>query len=279
MNLALKITQPLVDTFQNKLRRRLLKKFQPHRELHFQKGRFEVRTAQTAQDLERVLAFRSDVFHREGLGVAAPGGLDLERFDLMADHLMVIDQITNEVVGTYRMISSDWASEYYSQSEFELGPLLDLPGRKLELGRACVHRGFRDGVIVGLLWRGVAQYAKLIESDWIFGCASFDTEDSIEASALYRHFVAHALFERAHLRTLPKFSVEGLETDTHESSFPQNQLPPLVKAYLNAGCRVASGPAWDRDFKCMDFLMVLEVKRVNRLVEKRFFGEAVIDRV
>jgi putative hemolysin len=46
-------------------------------------------------------------------------------------------------------------------------------------------------------------------------------------------------------------------------------LPPLCRAYLKAGAYVGGAPAWDWEFKCIDFLTILRRDDLNKSLWKR----------
>lgn len=75
---------------------------------------------------------------------------------------MVHDTATGKLVGTYRMQSGYRAKGnlgYYGVGLFEFAPFEAIRGEVLELGRACVHQGYRNTAVLHLLWRGIARYA------------------------------------------------------------------------------------------------------------------------
>ena len=50
-------------------------------------------------------------------------------------------------------------------------------------------------------------------------------------------------------------------------------MPPLIKGYLRAGSLVCGEPAWDPDFNCADFFMLMPMDRVDARYARRFMGE------
>ena len=122
-------------------------------------------------------------------GVAGPAGfhgLDVDQFDFNADHLMIVDKRLNEVVGTYRLMSSHFTHDFYSASEFEIDDFIRMPTVKLELGRACVHTGYRDGSTIDLLWKGLTRYIFATKTEFLFGCASIKSMDPLLMVRLYK---------------------------------------------------------------------------------------------
>jgi len=51
-------------------------------------------------------------------------------------------------------------------------------------------------------------------------------------------------------------------------------LPPLFKVYLDMGAKVCSEPAIDRELGVVDFLIVLDVEKLDDRTRKRMFGKA-----
>ncbi len=253
-----------------------LRNFSPKVSLSLVKGNFLIKTADNWKEVESVLRLRYEVFLREGLNLEFPLGLDVDRWDPLADHLMVIDQKNGALIGTYRLISSCFSSNFYSQSEFELSPFLQRLGGKLELSRACIRADYRSSAAIGLLWKGIAAYASAVGARYLFGCASVKTTDPRLASRLVEFFKAESRFdEKAGVFPLPAFQMpevlrpsEGMEADAGV----REMIPPLLGSYLRAGAKIVGLPALDRSFRCIDFLTVLDFSAMNAAFERRYLS-------
>jgi len=144
-------------------------------------GNLGVRLAETEAEIDASLALRYRVFYEE-MGAHPDAdtrrtGRDRDEYDAVADHLLVIDHDLGEgpqaVVGTYRLIRRPAAARigrFYSAAEYDLAPLLALPGEILELGRSCVDANHRTRGSMQLLWRGIAAYIFLHRIELMFGC-------------------------------------------------------------------------------------------------------------
>lgn len=91
-------------------------------------------------------------------------GVDQDIYDPYCDHLVVRDENSGAVVGTYRILSPEKARKiggYYSENEFDLTRLLHLRPRMVEVGRSCVHPDYRTGATITLLWAGVTAGLRL----------------------------------------------------------------------------------------------------------------------
>src|SRR5919198_6395408 len=107
-------------------------------------------------------------------------GLDIDYFDEFCDHLVVREDTTGEIVGTYRMLPPDRAAEagkLYSETEFDLSALAPLRSALVETGRSCVHPDHRSGAVVSLVWAGIGRYMLLSGHRYLAGCASVPLVD------------------------------------------------------------------------------------------------------
>jgi len=253
------------------------KKFSPKVRFSIDTDRYIIKTAESDDELEEVLRLRYEVFIREGLKKKIPLRVDVDRFDFLADHLLIIEKAQSKVVGTYRLISSLFSSQFYSETEFKMDPLLELPGAKLELGRACTAKDFRSGMAIALLWRGIAKYLYETQSVYLFGCASVKMTDPVAIARLTRYLELQQHLQKIDgVQPTEKFEVKGihrlmgdLQVDPLDESL-QDEVPSLLKSYFKVGAKIVSDPALDLDFKCIDFLTVLDTREMTSAYEKKY---------
>lgn len=50
------------------------------------------------------------------------------------------------------------------------------------------------------------------------------------------------------------------------------QVPRLLKTYLAIGARIAAPPAWDREFRTIDFLTLLDLRLLAPAARNRFLA-------
>jgi putative hemolysin len=248
----------------------------PNVPLRIELGRFLVKTLDTRPELEEVLRFRYRMFDAEyGMTGDAfdPHGIDADEYDAFCDHLIVKDKETSAIVGTYRLIASSFSSRFYSEKEFDLQPVLSLPGVKLELGRACIDERFRDGSVMNVLWKGLAAYTRAVGAETMFGCSSISTVDPKDIAWIVRYLRESGLFsEELSVDPTEPFRVnlpENAEAN-YDRALARKKVPALFLAYLKAGARVCGLPALDKDFSCIDFLTMLRTRELNQLFEKRY---------
>lgn len=236
-------------------------------------NRFRVRMAETIEDLIECQRLRYLVFNcelGEGLDSSASAGLDRDQFDYICDHLMVLDAGTGKLVGTYRMQSGYRAKGnlgYYGEQLFDFGPFEPLRAEVLELGRACVHEEYRNTAVLHMLWKGIAKYAVSCGARYLIGCSSLSSQNEDEGMALYEALREKYLVEPA-LRTLPAPGHDCRRKNLDTGPI----LPPrLFRAYLDISAKLCGPPAIDREFKTIDFLTLIDLRRLPDRVRTRFF--------
>ena len=235
---------------------------------------YRVRLAQNSGDIRAAQELRFQVFNlelNEGLDDSHQTGLDADPFDAVCDHLLVEHVPTGQMVGTYRLQTGATAAQklgYYCAQEFEFAVFEPYRREIIELGRACVHAQHRNLVVLGLLWKGIADYASQHGGRYLVGCSSLTSQDAAVGAAAY------AILGRQHLtnpalrtRPLPAFDCPL----DHLSPEPVT-IPKLLRAYLTVGARVCGPPALDRQFKTIDFLTLLDLASLPAATRQKFFG-------
>lgn len=235
---------------------------------------YATRLARDSADLRAAQRLRFEVFNlelNEGLEQSYATGRDEDPFDAVCDHLLVEHRPSGRIVGTYRLQTGSNAQAnlgYYCAQEFEFRPYEPLRGEMIELGRACVDRQHRNLVVLGLLWKGIADYALRHRARYLFGCSSLTTQDPAVGASAHTELCRHHLAPIQYLtRPLPAFDcpLEQLAAETPK-------IPKLLRAYLTIGAKICSPPALDRDFKTIDFLTLLDLQALSPTVQNRFLS-------
>jgi putative hemolysin len=249
-------------------------------------GTLEVRLAATPAEIDAAQALRYRVFYEEMS--ARPGTeaaalrRDRDHFDEWCDHLLVIDHKRGAgaagVVGTYRLLRREAAARaggFYTQTEFDISPLLAVAGPVLELGRSCVDVEYRTRPTMQLLWRGIASYVFHHDIRVMFGCASLPGTDPqvLSPSLSYLHHY-HLAPPSLRARALPGRYVEmnrlspgEIDTETAVAQLDSRAalaaLPPLIKGYLRLGGLVGEGAVVDEQFNTTDVCIIVVTNRVT----------------
>lgn len=248
-----------------------LKPFKSKASIYAENQKYVIKTAENNRELNEVLALRYKIFSKEILGKNNIFKIDIDKFDRHCDHILIIDKNINKVVGTYRINVYD--KKFYSSKEFHIKDLLALKGRKAELGRACILEDYRKGVVLGLLWKGIHSYIEKGEIQYLFGCSSIFTEDKKSIFSIFNFFKFNDYLHN-HLLVKPKkhYKFKGLKLLLNNKNYNTpnsnpNMIPDLLKIYLKFGAKICSYPAYDREFKCFDFLTIIDYKSIN--IEKK----------
>lgn len=213
---------------------------------------YKLRTIQNSAELKAVLELRNLCFDAK---------INKLPFDLQADHLIVEDVEKKILCGAYRLTHSDFSQHFECEEDFEIPALLEKNESKMELAWACIHPDYRNGAIVGLLWRGITEISKIQPAKYIFGTTSIKGDHSdiakIQHGLLGKELPFPVLPRRSHLK---KISADLPNTSGVTSPKSWRRLiPGLLRAYLMAGALVCAQPSYDVDLNCYDFMTVIDM--------------------
>jgi putative hemolysin len=271
----------IVEQLKNKtqLRWNRVHKFKAKIELSIEVGPYQIKTAKTSDELIESFKLRHEVFNQEFRGIEGDG-LDFDKYDYFFDHLIIVHKESKKIIGTYRLNCSSFSKESYTALEFDISLLRLQAGPHLELGRACIHRNYRKGSVISLLWRGIAEYMNKSKSNTLFGCSSLKINSAREAALVFKYLMdqGHMTLEFPCKPTkdyLMKdfdawytFFKDGLsEKQAQEAN---DLVPSLLKSYLNLGAKIACEPAYDKEFACIDLLTVLKKENLAISLAEKF---------
>ena len=239
-----------------------------------QQREYDVGFARNPDEVREAQRLRYRVFADElGARLVSANGVDEDEFDAFCEHLLVREEASGEVVGTYRMLPPDAAARMgriYSEQEFDLSRLAHLRPSLVEVGRSCIHPAFRSGSVIALLWAGLARYMLQNNYAHLIGCASMGMADGgVNASAVYRKLSATNIAPPEY-RVFPHHPLPLRQPDSVETVV----VPPLIKGYLRLGAYVCGDPAWDPDFNTADLLVLLPIARLDQRYARHFLGNA-----
>lgn len=258
-----------------------------------QLGTLEVRLARSEAEIASAQEVRYQVFVGE-MGARAQGAAgqrDIDRYDVVCDHLVVLDHALGgeehrKIVGTYRLLRQDRAAAsggFYSSGEFDIDRLIGRhrDRRFLELGRSCVLPQYRQRRTLELLWQGIWAYCDAHNIGAMIGCASFPgTVPAAHAEAL--SFLVHnfpangpwAVSARPErYRPLDMMPREAIDAKSAIAA-----MPPLVKGYLRVGAMFGNGCVVDHDFRTTDVFVVLPLERIGERYINHY-GRGPLDRL
>ncbi|ATA55145.1 ornithine-acyl-ACP acyltransferase [Variovorax boronicumulans] len=233
--------------------------------------------ARHLDDVRAAQRLRHDVFVGEmGARLTTPlAGHDIDLFDDFCEHLLVRDELTGQVIGTYRVLTPAQARRVgstYSDTEFDLTRLRDLRERMVELGRSCVHAEHRQGGVILALWGALAGFMHRNKLDTMIGCASIPMSHNgvtsgDAAASIWRQLSASHLAPIQY-QVQPRLPLPVERLDSALDVEP----PALIKGYLRLGAKVLGAPAWDPDFNTADLPMLMRIDDLPARYRKHFLG-------
>ena len=249
---------------------------------------FVIKIAEKKSELKKAQALRYSVFYKEKKAIPTISKkilrLDYDKVDKFADHLIVIDKnsknIKNKIVGTYRLLRGDIAAHcggFYTSLEFDLSKILNSykNNQILELGRSCVHQDYRNGTIINILWKAIAEYVKLYDIKILLGCASFHGTNVMkytkELSYLRKNF---SLPDELSVKSLdPKIYPACTEINSNINDLKIFvKLPPLIKGYLRIGGKVSHDCFVDYKFNTIDLCVVVNTNNIDEKYKKKYLN-------
>jgi putative hemolysin len=204
-------------------------------------------------------------------------GHDIDLFDDYCEHLLVKDDASGEVIGTYRLLTPAQARRLgstYTDTEFDLTRLRSIRERMVELGRSCVHPEHRQGSVILALWGALAEFMHQNSLDIMIGCASVpmmvhgvaspQTAASIWHQLRQTHLAGIEWQVRPRLPLPVDMPLDGVSVEP----------PALIKGYLRLGAKVLGAPAWDPDFNTADLPMMMRLQDLPSRYRKHFLKGA-----
>lgn len=240
-------------------------------------GGIEVAWARHQDEVRAAQRLRFQVFARE-MGARLSNLLpehDIDLFDDYCEHLLVRDEATQEVIGTYRVLTPAQARRVgstYSDTEFDLTRLRGLRSRMVELGRSCVHAEHRHGGVIMALWTALGEFMVRNHLDTMIGCASIP----LMQGGVWGGDVAASIWRQVREKHLApiEFQVRprlALPLDNLNDQL-EVEPPALIKGYLRLGTKVLGAPAWDPDFNSADLPLMMRFADLHPRYRKHFLG-------
>lgn len=240
-------------------------------------NKYIVRFARSEEEIRAAQKLRFNVFNLElgeGLESAYEHQYDVDKFDDQCHHLLVLERDSEQVIGTYRMQDYEMAAKgngFYTDEEFDLGSIQNSVLHKgVEVGRACIAKEHRNGRVLFLLWRGLAEYLKQKKAQYLFGCCSITSQNPKEAWEVMDYLEKNDHFHPSILvNTMSEY--ECPETERNTEAWKDVKLPQLFRLYMDLGAKICSPPALDKEFKTIDYLVLLDIQNLDERTRLLFF--------
>ena len=223
----------------------------------FVKGRYNVRLAASAGDVQAAQALR----HRAFFGTE---GLDCDRFDAGCDHVLV-EHDTGHLAGSFRMFLMNDGRQLcqsYSAQYYDLSALSGVRGKILEMGRFCTDPALNDPDILRVAWAALTRYVDEKNVKMLIGCASFAGASEapyLDSFAILKARHIAPMHWRPKARAPLVFDFKDKNLDRPDLKRGVAQMPPLLRSYLAMGAWVSDHAVIDKEMGTLHVFMGLEV--------------------
>lgn len=226
------------------------------------KGLYAARLAETGADLLAAQRLRHLCFVA-ARGLGPEGGLDGDRHDAGAQHMLVEDA-DGQLVCCWRMrVFADGGglADSYAAGFYDLSPLARYAAPLVEMGRFCIRPDRRDPDILRLAWGAMTRFVDQAGVGLMFGCASFAGADPARHQGALCHLAQRHMGPPAMLprRAAPDWvDLRALAPARPDPS----GVPPLLRTYLLMGGWVGDHAVIDRQMDTLHVFTAVETGAV-----------------
>lgn len=221
--------------------------------------KFRIRFSTNMDDVRRAQDFRGRIF-RNGLS-------DRDDLDQNAIH-GIMQSHDGETVCVFRMriVEGEAFDNCYASQHYELSPIQSSGLKSLEIGRFCVNPDFHDPDIFRLAWAEIAKFVHENDIQLLFGCTSFRGANILKhqraLSLLNEHYLGpESLRPRAKAERAVSFN-NILSFGKSDKGVAYQNLPPLLRAYLNMGGWVSDHAVIDDDLDTLHVFTGVEIDKI-----------------
>jgi putative hemolysin len=238
-------------------------------------NRYTIKFAKSEQEVDEALKLRYRVFKEElDRKFRFQDERDRDQFDDQSHHLIVIENESQKIVGTYRLQTYEQAVQgngFVSSHRFHIEQLPpEVLNKSVEVGRACIDPAHRSGRVLFLLWKGFAGYLTHFEKRYLFGYSAFNTDNPEVLLNTYELLKQEGkIHPDYHVEVKNPFKIDqsNLRGKTTETD-----IPPLLQNYLDVGSYVCSRPSFNEQDKLGHCIILLDVEKISDKIRKLFFG-------
>ena len=232
-----------------------------------EREKFTVKFAETKEEITETLKLR----YREMLVDYRPeleieDGIDFVPCDEYARLAICIDNDTGEIVGTYRVITSDMlpkGAKFVTETEFNIDVLKNSGQKIAELSRAVVKTEYRNTIVLMLLLRFVVNYIIECGAKYVVGTASFHGVKKEEWVKELSYLAAYHSENYKGMYSLEEKQIKLLDKEDLNPSEIKSTMPALLRVYTAFGATISNDSFTDYDFGSVDVLVVLDTENCN----------------
>lgn len=238
---------------------------------------YSIEIAKTEDEIQQALKLRYRVFYEElNRKFDSNGSIDRDQFDDQCHHLIVKKNSDQSIVGTYRVQTIELAEKgigFYTNKYFKFETIpQDILKHGFEVGRACIDKEHRNGRVLYLLWKGFAGYLTHFNKKYLFGTLGIDEPNQQYAYAMYEGLKKEGFIHPdVHATTRDEYVLKRYP-GVRQNGKSALQKSPLLKNYLDVGCKICSSPAYIKKLNLLYLMVLLDVETISPKVRKMFFS-------
>jgi putative hemolysin len=113
---------------------------------------------------------------------------------------------------------------------------------------------------------------------YFFGCCSLSSQDFTEGKKALRQLVREGfLHPELSVSPRPKFTAKAEDFLTKDDR-SDIKIPKLFDTYLRVGAKICGEPVIDRNFKTIDFFVIVDIQKMSEKHFKMFFHQTELSR-
>jgi hypothetical protein len=217
---------------------------------------------------------------------------DLDHFDIHYNHLIIWDNVKQQIVGSYRIGKGKDVMNQYGKNGFYISSLFKIKKgfnpilqKSFELGRSFIVKEYqRQPLPLFMLWKGILWYLmKNPDYQYLIGPVSISNDFSRQSKSLIVQFIKVHYFDyplSIFIKPRKKFRIpkkllrnnetilEGINAniktlDLYINEFqPSLSLPVLIKKYLQMNGKILSFNIDPNFNNCLDGLMIVNISDI-----------------
>ncbi len=229
--------------------------------------KFTVKFAETKDEIIRTLKLRyQEMLLQYRSDNVKEDGIDFVPCDEYARLAICIDNDTGEIVGTYRVITTDFlpkGEKFVTETEFNIDVLKNSGQKIAELSRAVVKTEYRNSIVLMLLLRFVVNYIKECGARYVVGTASFHGVRKEEWIKELSYLAAYHSDNYKGMYSLEERQIKLLDKKDLNADEIKRTMPALLRVYTAFGATISNDSFTDYDFGSVDVLVVLDTNDFN----------------
>lgn len=239
--------------------------------IDFCKNNIRIKMVETEEELMQARRLRYEeliLLHRNASDVRFEDSYD--EWDKYCEHLIAVDINDGQVVGSYRIIRRKHLAKtggFALESNFNVDDIKNLPKEIMEIGRAAVKEGYRDGFVIKMLFSGLFKYVEQEGIEFLFGVISLPEMPEDVFNNLMGYFYTFASTDPKiqPFGKEPSFRLDLIDPADIDVASAKRNVPAVLKAYIGMGCSFATtGNMQNRLLRTRDVLVMMDMSKINR---------------